>query len=412
MRSIAVRSLIALLTLAPMPVLGQEPRFHLPDGTIDYRLPKRVFGRGCGGPASLPEGNAPQPPDPSGNERATLGRVLFHDPLLSKNRTTSCATCHRQSLAFADDRARSRGFDGRSTARNSMAIVDLAEHDGPFFWDGRSPSLEAMVLRPIQDPIEMGLDLDTMLARLRSEPGYAELFRRAFGDPTIDTPRVAAALALFVRAIASVDSRYDRGLAVTGDVRAAFPDFSDAENRGKRLFFGQSDEQASCASCHVRRMRTCTNAGPLRPDAFGSDECTNNGLDDGRRPLDLGQGAVTKRSADAGKFRAPSLRNIALTAPYMHDGRFATLDEVLRFYSHGVKEHPRLDVRLGGTSADGSGWAGRRPDDGPTATTASMTTSTIGFPLTSRDRADLIAFLETLTDHELVHDPRFADPFR
>lgn len=407
---IAARSLV-LTALAAFPVFAQEIRFHLPSETVDYRIRAPRGYRGCFcGAIPLPAGDEklPPPPDPTGNERATLGRVLFHDPLLSKNRTTSCASCHRQELGFADDRAKSRGFAGEPTKRNSMSIVDLVDQRGPYFWDGRSATLQHMVLRPIEDPIEMGLDLRDLVARLLREPGYAELFQRAFGTPAVTTDRIAEALATFVHAIATIGSKYDDGLAIARDPRVDFANFTPAENRGKLLFFGTTEGTPSCASCHLRNEGGRNGRRAFDAVSFGSDECLNNGLDDARRAKDPGFGAVTKSDGDRAKFRAPSLRNVEVTAPYMHDGRFATLDDVMEFYARGVKDHPNLDPLLkGGTPSSRDS----KPDSTAHGTFTAIGTGLRGFALGSRDRRDLVAFLKTLTDHRLLHDGRFADPF-
>ena len=428
----ATRLLFVLAgTALALPAQAPQPRFVLPEVPYDYAplaapglakhfsLPARngrPLPRGCGccgGPASqLAEPPPPPPPDRT-NELATLGRVLFHDPLLSRNQTRSCASCHQQARAFADGQARSRGFHGRPTRRNSMSIANLGLHDRGFFWDARAETLEQMVVLPIQDPIEMGMDLPGVVARLRAEPGYVELFAAAFGDPAVDEKRLAEALAQFVRSIVSLRSRYDEGLATTGDVDKDFPGFTASENRGKRLFFGDKETRArSCAGCHVERVyRGCaTDTFGIEPVLLHSEDCHNNGLDRGRPSDDPGLGNVTGKAADRGKFRAPSLRNIELTGPYMHDGRFATLEQVMQFYSDRVQPHRNLDPVL---RRDGSkpGWG--QPAGAPPQVDLALSSplERLGVPLTGRERADLIAFLKTLTDWELVRDPRFADPF-
>lgn len=409
---------------AQVPTPGTTPRFALPDVPYDYSprvaaglsahfsLPQRDGRRsrhGCG-PATVPFAG-PLPPDRF-DDLVTLGRVLFHDPLLSKNGTRSCASCHQQQHGFADPQPRSRGFHGRPTKRNSMALANLGLHEGPFFWDGRVPTLEQMVLSPIEDPIEMGMTLDAMCDRLRVEPGYAELFTKAFGEPRVTSGLVAEALAQFVRSIVSLRSRYDEGLAATGDVEQDFPGFTPAENRGKRLFFGTPERRDSCADCHVQHVPS--RCGAIRDvvDLQGSRFFVN-GIDRGRVGDDPGRGAVTRKDADLGSFRAPSLRNIELTTPYMHDGRFTTLEEVVEFYATKVNLHANLDSLLGGHSKR-SWWGSSAPPVSAGALPGSMHTIVgrpTGMQLTGRERADLVAFLKTLTDWELVRDERFADPF-
>jgi cytochrome c peroxidase len=424
----ATRVLFVLVVCNVAAVAQQaQPRFVLPEVPYDYAplaapglerhfsLPGRdgrPEPRGCGGPP--PEAAAAQRPPDRTNELATLGRVLFHDPLLSRNESRSCASCHEQARAFADGRARSSGFRGAPTRRNSMAITNLGWLEGGLFWDARAATLEKLVLMPIQDPIEMGLDLSTLETRLRTEPGYAPLFAAAFGDPSIDRERIARGLAQFVRSIVSLRSKYDDGLAATGDVDAEFPGFTAAENRGKKLFFGDRATRAqSCAACHTIRHRTgcCGHARVFDPLALQTDSCSNNGVDDGRASDDPGLGGVTGEAEDRGKFRAPSLRNIELTAPYMHDGRFATLDEVMQFYATRVRSHPNLHPVLRNDTG-GGGWGD--PVGSPAPSDATMRTVSprqLGVALTRQDRADLVAFLKTPTDWQLVRDPRFADPF-
>ena len=316
---------------------------------------------------------------------ATLGRVLFHDRELSANRTIACASCHLQARGFADGAAFSTGFAGGHTDRSSMSITDAGFYDsGRFFWDERAATLEAQVLQPIINPVEMGLTLETLVTRVTVAPYYAPLFERAFGDPVVTTDRIARALAQYARAVVSYRSRYDEGVAATGDVNAPFPGYSQAEQQGKQLFM----TRAGCAACHM------FNAGPPAPGprpnqaVFFVDRATNNGLDATTTGVDNGVGARTGRAQDLGRFKSPSLRNVALTAPYMHDGRLATLEAVVEHYRRGVQPHPNLDPRL------------RGPDGVPRR-----------IALTDGEAAALVAFMRTLTDTALATDPWFADPF-
>lgn len=322
--------------------------------------------------------------NPITDDGATLGRVLFHDPLLSANRTVSCASCHDQRRAFSDPAQFSTGFDGGHTDRNAMPIIDARFYrSGRFFWDERSATLEDQVLQPIQNPVEMGLTLDELVARVAAAPYYAPLFERAFGDPAVTSDRIARALAQFSRALVSYRSRYDRELAAAGDVGARFAGFTAEEEAGKQLFLGRG----GCAGCHL--FNGAPRPGP-RPNqaVFFIDIPTNNGLDAGLDG-DGGVGALTQRTTDLGRFKSPSLRNVALTGPYMHDGRLATLADVVEHYRRGVQPHPNLDPRL------------RLPDGRPR-----------NVPMTDAEAASLVAFLRTLTDDELTSDPWFADPFR
>ncbi len=314
---------------------------------------------------------------PAGNEitdwGATLGRVLFYDKGLSANNTTSCASCHGQTNGFSDPRALSLGFEGGETGRNSMGLSNARYYEnGHFFWDERAATLEEQVLMPIQDQVEMGLTLTELVERVSAEDHYQYLFNETFGSPEVNSDRIARALAQFVRSIVSFNSRFDEGLAATNDVEADFPNFTAAENQGKALFFGR----AGCNRCHEGAL-------------FIADEPTNNGLD--AVTTDPGVAEVTGNPADEGKFKVPSLRNIAETGPFMHDGRFATLARVVAHYNNGVQAHPNTDNRLLG--GRGGGNVPRRLN------------------LSAAEQAALVSFLETLSDDALAQDERFSDPF-
>ena len=300
--------------------------------------------------------------NPVTNAGATLGRVLFHDPNLSRNRTVSCASCHRQELAFADTGRQSVGFLGELTPRNSMSLVNLRFNPRDhLFWDERMTPLEVQVLGPIQHLGEMGMLLPQLLAWLDSIAYYAPLFTAAFGDSLITNQRIARALAQFLRSMVSFSSPYDQA-------RPTFSSFTAQEAAGRQLFL------AHCADCHAT-------------EHFILIEPRNNGLD--LVYDDTGVGFITGDPADEGKFRAPSLRNVAVTPPYMHDGRFATLDEVIEHYSTGVKDHPSLSPPLRDTLAG----------------TVRL------LQLDPGEKHALKAFLHTLTDPVFLTDPRWSDPF-
>ena len=326
---------------------------------------------------------------PAGNritdDGATLGRVLFYDQALSANRTIGCASCHAQARAFSDSARFSTGFAGGHTTRNSMSVTDARFYrSGRFFWDERAATLEAQVLQPIINPVEMGLTLPELVTRVAAQPYYAPLFQRAFGDSTVTTDRISRALAQFARTLVSYRSRFDQGVAATGDVNPPFPGFSAAENQGKALFM----TRGGCANCHM------FNGPPMpgpRPNQaiFFVDRATNNGLDATTVGTDSGVGGISGRPQDLGLFKSPSLRNIALTGPYMHDGRLATLEAVVDHYRRGVLAHPNLDPRL------------RGPGGAPR-----------NVAMTDQEAASLVAFMRTLTDSALTTDPWFANPFR
>jgi cytochrome c peroxidase len=305
--------------------------------------------------------------NPLTDHGATLGRVLFHDTRLSANNTVSCASCHEQKRAFAAPTRASKGFEGKLTDRHAMSLVDLRYYNrGRFFWDERAASLEEAVLVPIQSKVEMGQDLGRLLEMLARDKHYPELFQKAFGDGKITQERVAKALAQFLRSMVSCQSKYDEGRAKAASVRDDFENFTVQENRGKALFL------SNCAICHL----------PGQDAHFFMIAPTSNGLDADFKQSDGGVGDVTLIGRDIGRFKSPSLRNIEHTGPYMHDGRFETLDKVIDHYSKGVQSHPNVDSRM----------------------------QRLNF--TDSEKAALIAFLKTLTDQKFLTDPKFADPFQ
>ena len=306
------------------------------------------------------------------NNGATLGRVLFYDKRLSANNTVSCSSCHQAAKGFSDASQFSTGFAGGHTSRNSMGLTNARYYlRQNFFWDERAATLEDQVLLPIQNSTEMGLTLTELVTKIQAEPYYSTLFTSAFGTPTVTSDRISKALAQFVRSIVSGSSKYDQG------VPANFTNFTASENRGRGLF-----GTAGCAACH------------------GSDNFVpgnlifNNGLENPY--VDKGLGGITGLTSDEGFFKVPSLRNIELTAPYMHDGRFATLEQVVEFYNSGVVNHPNLSPAL------------RNPPGPP----GSPPPAVRRLNLTAQQKTDLVAFLKTLTDTSVTTDTKFQDPFR
>ena len=312
--------------------------------------------------------------NPITNAGATLGRVLFYDNRMSANQTVSCSSCHQAEHGFSDPARFSLGFDGRRTGRNSMGLTNARYYlRQNFFWDERAATLEDQVLEPIQDHIEMGITLDVMVARIQAEGFYGPLFQAAFGSTQVNPTRGSRALSQFVRSIISGNSKYDQGVPV------GFSNFTASENRGRNLFNGSA---GGCAQCHGSDNFVPGNA------------IFNNGLENPY--LDKGLGQVTGAPADEGFFKVPTLRNIELTAPYMHDGRFATLEQVVEFYNSGVVNHPNLSPPL------------RLPPGPP----GSPPPPPRRLNLTNPQKADLVAFLKTLTDRSVTTDPKFQDPFR
>jgi len=300
--------------------------------------------------------------NPITNEGATLGRVLFYDRRLSANDGTSCASCHVQALGFDDPRQRSVGFAGGLTARHSTALANARFYQrGRFFWDERAATLEAQVLTPVQDATEMGMPLDALVQKLTVTPYYGPLFTQAFGSPTVTSDRVAQALAQYVRSLVSGDSRYDRAIAAGSPTNLV--GLSAEEKLGEQLFRSQG-----CTTCHVTAAQV-------------SDAPHNVGLDlDNPDPGVAGVGV--------GRFKSPSLRNVAVRRRYMHDGRFTTLAQVIEFYDSGVKPNPGLSSHL------------RAPDGSPRR-----------MGLSAAEKAAMEAFLRTLTDSTFLTAPKFSNPF-
>jgi cytochrome c peroxidase len=300
---------------------------------------------------------------------AQLGRVLFYDKRLSTNQSISCSSCHQQAHGFSDPRPFSVGFNGGLTGRNSMGLGNARWYQRRhFFWDERATNLEAQVLMPIQNSVEMGMDLTTLTNRLAAEPYYTNLFAATFGSPGVTSDRISKALAQFVRSIVSVQSKYDIG--VTNN----FANFTQQENQGRQIFNGPA---GGCAACHGTDNFV---PGPA---------LNNNGLE--FPYVDLGVGGITGNPADNGKFKVPSLRNIALTGPYMHDGRFTTLEQVVEFYNSGVVDNPNLSP--------------------PLRTVPPAPPGPRRLNLTQQQKDALVAFLRTLTDPNLATDPKLSDPF-
>ena len=309
------------------------------------------------------------PPDnPLSDDGATLGRVLFYDTRLSANNTTSCASCHVQAHAFADPKPFSKGFDGARTDRRAMPLVNVRHYQrARFFWDERAGNLEEMVLLPIQSRIEMGQDLKRVVDTFARDAMYPVLFARAFGDRQITDQRIGKALAQFVRSIVSYRSRYDEGRARAQPAQDDFDNFTLQENRGKALFM------RNCSTCHMKDGN----------EHFFVPIPANTGLRGSDPAADGGVGDATLQAADLGAFKSPSLRNVEVTAPYGHDGRFATLDALIDHYS----DNPISDPNLGYANSVGP------------------------LKFTASEKAALIAFLRTLTDRTCLTDPKFSNPF-
>ena len=319
---------------------------------------------------SLPEPNLPLD-NPLTVEKIALGRMLFFDPLLSQDGTISCSSCHIQEDGFSDSRQFSEGVGGLTGNRQAMAIFNLAWHENGFFWDGRAELLRHQAVLPIQDPVEMNESLAMVISKLQFKKAYQDQFKRAFANGKISANNIALALEAFMFSIISDNSKYDQFLAGNATL-------TESEERGRFLFFEEFNEffpdesGAGCAHCHAGSN-------------FENDEYMNNGLDAEGSFTDLGREDVTGDLADRARFKVPSLRNVAVTAPYMHDGRFNTLEETIEHYNSGLQESSTLEPHL-------------------VATLPSLM-------LDEDDITDLINFLNTLTDETYLNNPDYKSPF-
>jgi cytochrome c peroxidase len=326
--------------------------------------------------------------NPITDHGATLGRVLFYDVDLSANRTISCASCHQQKFSFSDTARFSIGFNGQLTSRNSMGLIHARfQRDSSFFWDNRASSLEQQVLMPIVSPVEMGLTIDTLVSRVASKGYYISLFQNAFGDSAVTPDRISKAMAQFIRSMNTFGSKFRQGVDITNGPPEStpFPNFTTQENLGKDLFMDIN--RGNCQACHTRNVMVQQGAQNIGLDLVYADN---------------GVGAASGRQAQNGKFSVPSLINVELTPPYMHDGRFRTLEEVVNFYSDSVKAHVNLSGFLReiipGTINPNNNTCDTCPPRRP--------------HFTPTEKAALVAFLKTLTDTLILTDQRWSNPFR
>jgi cytochrome c peroxidase len=367
-----------------------------PDTNIGPLSPNSPFGRldstpynPTAYPIVSPNG-LPTMPIPDSNpttvEGIKLGRLLFYDKILSADFTMSCASCHQIDKAFTDGLPTAVGIAGIASRRNSMSLINVGYNWKPnrqnnFNWDGHFATLEAQVLAPVEHPLELNISWDTVIARLQAHPHYPRLFRKAFGIDyinQINKQLAAKAMAQFLRTLNSAASQYD------ASQWQAFQYLTEEEQRGFDLFLGDSrggsiSKDAECGHCHNVTRNFAT---------FARNDFSNNGLDSANTLADFpdyGLGAITGRNQDNGKFREVSLRNIALTAPYMHDGRFSTLEQVLDHYASGGHPSPNLANEMAAS---------------PTIRT-----------LTAQEKSDIIAFLHALTDTSYVNRQEWQDPF-
>lgn len=358
------RYLLSLLIIAVLTVIACNP--DEPEVTITKDETPYTFEKGSFPMPNLPTDN------PLTVQGVELGRMLFYEKMLSKDGSQACASCHDQNNGFSDSARFSIGVEMLPGKRQAMPIFNMAWHTNQFFWDGRANLLRDQALKPIQDPLEMNETLENVITKLSASEMYRNQFMRAFGSETVTEEKIALAMEQFMLSIVSHDSKYDKYLA--GEVQ-----LTASEERGRILFeseynpFFPMTSGADCAHCHGGNN-------------FDNNQYMNNGLDTDANISDIGREGVTMNSADKAKFKVPSLRNIAVTAPYMHDGRFQTLMEVIDHYNHGIQTSATTDPAL-------------------------MNTQQTGLMLTQTDKEDIINFLKTLTDETYLNNEDYTSPF-
>jgi len=304
------------------------------------------------------------------NEGVELGRYLFYDPILSFDSTISCATCHQQKHAFSDSPKKlSEGFGRALQKRNTPPLFNLAWYQA-LFWDGRAKSIEAQVSHPIRESKEMNMNWDELIKRISRQAHYRKKFQMAFNSNIIDSSQIIKAISQFERTLLSYSSKYDK--VINNEAK-----YNADELEGFELVNDMT--KGNCLHCH-------TTDGDVLGTTGGF---SNNGLDEIKNAetfLDAGFGKITNNKSDFGKFKIPSLRNLAFTTPYMHDGRFKSLEEVLDFYSEGLKNSPSIDSKMEFIHQGGS-------------------------KLTNLEKKKIIAFLKTLNDSAFITNKNFGNPF-
>jgi len=327
-------------------------------------------------PYLLEYGDLPEPDLPTDNalteQGVQLGRMLFYEKMLSLDESQSCASCHNQVDGFSDTLQFSVGVEMMEGKRQAMSVFNMAWHSNEFFWDGRAHLLRDQSLKPIEDPLEMNETLDNVVAKLNGSQLYRDQFTRAFGSEEVTSEKMSLAMEQFMLSIVSYESKYDKYL--NGDEA-----LTESEERGRLLFeteynpFFPDQSGADCAHCHGGAN-------------FENDQYMNNGLDTDAEFTDIGREEVTMDAADRAKFKVPTLRNIAVTPPYMHDGRFQTLEEVINHYNEGIQESSTADQTV-------------------------LNTKDTGLFLTEQDKQDLVNFLHTLTDETFLNNEEYKTPF-
>ena len=331
-------------------------------------------------PVGLPQNMEIPADNPLTEEGVDLGHQLFFDPILSVDSTISCSSCHDPVKALTDQLAVSVGVDGLTGKRSSMSLINVGFFNNGLFWDGRSPTLEEQALHPVEDPVEMADLWENVEEKIQVHPTYPDAFRKAFGiscSEDITKEMVTKAIAQYERTLLSADSRFDKKFAQGNNNPFLF---SDEETDGHSIFFDSANfglAEGHCSHCH----------DDVAISMLTNNKYFNNGIEDVASYddfPDLGLGGVTDKQSDIGKFRAPSLRSIALTSPYMHDGRFQTLEEVVEHYNSGA--HTFDNVVVGSIPVQGLG-------------------------MSEYEKEALVAFLHTLSDTSYFQNQHFLNPF-
>lgn len=373
-KTISILSIVALVFIA----YSCRKTPNNVSGTAYLDLPATTYEYSTAGKTS----------DPKANDKATLGRVLFYDTHLSINNAISCGSCHKQALGFSDNVALSVGYEGKLTKRNSKSIANIGGDNlenfkidtarFPLFWDGREDVLQNLIARPVTNHVEMGIDDFSVLpAKLSGLSYYPQLFSNAYSDNAVTTDRISECVADFLVSIQSHNTRFDDFMNSAqgsgGPVITNPGMFSPTEFEGYNLF----TTKYNCEGCHH-----------IMSNSYSTFDFFDIGLD--KNYTDMGRGTITRAAADNGKFKVPGLRNVALSAPYMHDGRYKTLGEVIDHYSQGIASSANLD------------WNLRNPMNG----------QAMAMNISDHDKEALVAFLGTLTDYKMITDPKFSNPFK
>lgn len=342
--------------------IEKELSLQLPSEAFNYQYAQQR-GRLLDLKSAIPDNSR----DAFSDHSATLGRVLFYDKVMSINNSVACASCHIQAFGFADGTQFSTGFANKKTPRNSMAIVNAIQNN-KMFWDSRAESPYELSLMPVFNHLEMGMESDEMLvSKVSALSYYPELFQNAYGSEEVTKDKISLAITAFINSMFSKNSKWDQGLENN------FSNFTAEENLGRELF---NSPKFSCSSCHAA-------------DNFNSQQYYNH-FSNVSGTANIGLDRVyADNGADRGSFKIPNLRNVAITGPYMHDGRFNTLEDVLNHYAHGVQDNDQLDPRFRNTNG-----------------------SVKRIEMTSIERNALVSFLNTLTDQSFITDPKFSNPFR